>query len=128
MTQHALAVYEQGTLKLLGPVSLTEQQQVRVEITVVDESDSTNAEAATVEDPLAHIRIQTGISDLAEHFDDYRFGLRKPGVQSSSTRPGCWRSSMMTTIGISLCRRGLAGTHQNPPQTHHDIARAGRVW
>ena len=77
MTQHALAVYEHGTLKLLGPVSLAEQQQVRVEITAVDETDS-NAEAATVEDPLAHIRIQTGISDLAEHFDDYRFGLRKP--------------------------------------------------
>ena len=77
MTQQALAVYEHGTLKLLGPVSLAEQQQVRVEITAVDETDS-NAEAATVEDPLAHIRIQTGISDLAEHFDDYRFGLRKP--------------------------------------------------
>lgn len=77
MTQHALAVYEHGTLKLLGPVSLAEQQQVRVEITAVDETDSTNAEADTVDDPLAHIRIQTGISDLAEHFDDYRFGVRK---------------------------------------------------
>ena len=78
MTQQALAVYEHGTLKLLGPVSLAEQQKVHVEITAVDETDSTNAEAATVEYPLAHIRIQTGISDLAEHFDDYRFGLRKP--------------------------------------------------
>ena len=72
MTQQALAVYEHGTLKLLDPVSLTEQQKVRVEITVVDEAD------AAIDDPLDGIEVDTGISDLAEHFDDYRFGLRQP--------------------------------------------------
>lgn len=73
MTQKARAVYEHGTLKLLDPVSLAEQQKVRVEITVVDEQASD-----VVNDPLAHIRIKTGIPDLAENFDDYRFGLKKP--------------------------------------------------
>ena len=72
MTQQAFAVYEHGTLKLLGPVSLTEQQKVRVEITVVDEADP------AIDDPLDGIEVDTGISDLAEHFDDYRFGLRQP--------------------------------------------------
>ena len=72
MTQQAFAVYEHGTLKLLDPVSLTEQQKVRVEITVVDEAD------AAIDDPLDGIEVDTGISDLAEHFDDYRFGLRQP--------------------------------------------------
>ena len=72
MTQQAFAVYEHGTLKLLDPVSLTEQQKVRVEITVVDETD------AAIDDPLDGIEVDTGISDLAEHFDDYRFGLRQP--------------------------------------------------
>ena len=73
MTQRALAVYEHGILKLLDPVSLAEQQKVRVEITVVEEPA-----ADAVHDPLAKIRIHTGIPDLAEHFDDYRFGLKKP--------------------------------------------------
>lgn len=73
MTQQALAVYEHGTLKLLGPVSLAEQQKVRVEITVVDETD-----AEPIHDPLEGISINTGIPDLAEHFHDYRFGLRVP--------------------------------------------------
>jgi predicted DNA-binding antitoxin AbrB/MazE fold protein len=73
MTQKARAVYEQGMLKLLDPVSLAEQQKVQVEITLVDEKA-----ADTVSDPLAHIRIKTGIPDLAENFDDYRFGLKKP--------------------------------------------------
>lgn len=73
MTQQALAVYEHGTLKLLGPVSLAEQQKVRVEITTVDETDS-----EPIQDPLDGIEVDTGISDLAEHFDDYRFGLRQP--------------------------------------------------
>ena len=73
MTQQALAVYEHGTLKLLGPVSLAEQQKVRVEITAVDE-----AEAEPIHDPLDGIEVDTGISDLSEHFDDYSFGLSVP--------------------------------------------------
>jgi hypothetical protein len=32
--------------------------------------------AAARVDPLAGIRVSTGAADLAEHFDDYRFGRR----------------------------------------------------
>jgi len=73
MTQQALAVYEHGMLKLLDPVLLAEQQKVRLEITVVDD-----AVVDAVVDPLDGIEVDTGIPDLAEHFDDYRFGLRQP--------------------------------------------------
>lgn len=66
MSQQAFAIYEHGTLKLLDPVSLTEQQKVRVRITAVDEEDATNTASSELDDPLAHIRIQTGIPDLAE--------------------------------------------------------------
>ena len=82
MTQQTFAVYEYGTLKLLDPVSLSEQQKVRVEITVVDEAD-----AEPIHDPMEGISINTGIPDLAEHFDDYRFGLRQPGVPSNPKAP-----------------------------------------
>lgn len=34
------------------------------------------------DDPLAGVRASTGIADLAEHFDDYRFGRRRRGVGS----------------------------------------------
>ncbi len=73
MTQKALAVYEHGTLKLLDPVSLAEQQKVQVEITTVNDTVS-----ELLVDPLDGIEVDTGIPDLAEHFDDYRFGLRQP--------------------------------------------------
>lgn len=33
--------------------------------------------ASTPTDPLADLRISTGLSDLAEQFDSYRFGRRK---------------------------------------------------
>ena len=46
---------------------------MRVEITAVDEED-----AEQIYDLLDGIEVDTGISDLAEHFDDYRFGLKQP--------------------------------------------------
>ena len=73
MSSQAFAIYEHGTLKLLDPVPLSEQQRVRVRITAVDEED-----AEPIYDPLDGIEVGRGIYDLAEHFDDYRFGLRQP--------------------------------------------------
>ena len=34
--------------------------------------------ASGSDDPLAGVRVSTGIADLAEKFDDYRFGRRRP--------------------------------------------------
>jgi hypothetical protein len=37
-------------------------------------NDSAGREPTNEADPLAGIRVATGIPDLAERFDDYRFG------------------------------------------------------
>jgi predicted DNA-binding antitoxin AbrB/MazE fold protein len=78
MSQTIRAIYENGVLRPLDTLSLSEREQVRITV----ESDSSNATSASTEvatgDPLAGLRVSTGISDLAENFDDYRFGKRRP--------------------------------------------------
>jgi predicted DNA-binding antitoxin AbrB/MazE fold protein len=68
------AIYENGVLRPLENLDLADHQQVRVTIEIV--RDTTATQPANDEDPLAGIRIATGLGDLAEHFDDYRFGRR----------------------------------------------------
>jgi predicted DNA-binding antitoxin AbrB/MazE fold protein len=70
------AIYENGVLRPLGRIELPEHQHVRVTVDVV--ASDTAPPAAGAEDPLEGIRFTTGIADLAEHFDDYRFGRRRP--------------------------------------------------
>jgi predicted DNA-binding antitoxin AbrB/MazE fold protein len=70
MSQVVLAIFENGVLRPLEHLELQERQQVRVTV------DPASPEAA--EDPLAGLRVSTGIPDLAECFDDYRFGRRTP--------------------------------------------------
>jgi predicted DNA-binding antitoxin AbrB/MazE fold protein len=70
------AVYENGVFRPLEAPGLAEHQQVRLTIDSVSPADEqTPADAS---DPLTGLRLSTGISDLAEHFDDYRFGRRQP--------------------------------------------------
>jgi predicted DNA-binding antitoxin AbrB/MazE fold protein len=75
MSQVIRAVYEEGMLRPLAPLQLQEHQQVRVTVESPPPEQANPAAAARV-DPLAGIRVSTGIADLAEHFDDYRFGRR----------------------------------------------------
>ena len=70
MSQVVRAVFENGLLRPLDHLDLQDQQQVRV---IVE-----TAAQDTAEDPLAGVRVSTGIPDLAEHFDDYRHGRRQP--------------------------------------------------
>ena len=77
MLQVVQAIYENGVLRPMEHLDLRERQQVRVTV----EPSSQEASSGTKEslsDPLAGIRVSTGIPDLAEHFDDYRFGRRQP--------------------------------------------------
>jgi predicted DNA-binding antitoxin AbrB/MazE fold protein len=67
------AVYENGVLRPLEKLNLDEHQQVQI---VIESRAATRCEDSDRSDPLAGIRVQTGIADLAEHFDDYRFGRR----------------------------------------------------
>ncbi|MGA2063707.1 MAG: antitoxin family protein [Thermoguttaceae bacterium] len=75
MSQVIRAVYEEGMLRPLAPLHLQEHQQVRVTVESLP-SEPANPAAVTPVDPLAGIRVSTGIADLAERFDDYRFGRR----------------------------------------------------
>lgn len=76
MTNTIRAIYENGVFRPLDAPNLSEHQQVRltVESIAVGTEDEDQTDAA---DPLADVRVATGISDLAEHFDDYRFGKRR---------------------------------------------------
>lgn len=68
------AIYENGVLRLLAPVSLPEHAAVRVAIETRD--------APTVNEPhilqrLAAQAIDLGVSDLAEHHDFYLYGVEE---------------------------------------------------
>jgi predicted DNA-binding antitoxin AbrB/MazE fold protein len=77
MVQAVQAIYENGVLKPLQKLNLGEHQQVQLIIN----SDAVTAPGggSTESDyPLKGLCCDTGIADLAEHFDDYRFGRRTP--------------------------------------------------
>ena len=78
MAQTIRAIYENGIFRPLETPSLAEREQVR--LTVEPDPSGGSASIADDEsaDPLAGTRMSTGISDLAENFDDYRFGRRCP--------------------------------------------------
>ena len=77
MSDAIRAIYENGVFKPLQSLDLPENQTVRL-IVESDSSDAPSNGAAEGTDPLAGIRAATGITDLAEKFDDYRFGNRTP--------------------------------------------------
>ncbi len=68
------AIYENGVLRPLEKLTLGEQEKVQI---VIQSGNSAEWERNSVrDDPLEGIRCPTGISDLAEQFDDYRLGRR----------------------------------------------------
>ena len=71
------AIYENGVFRPLDTPNLPEHQQVRLTVESITSNKEGQTERGMV-DPLADVRVSTGISDLAEHFDDYRFGKRSP--------------------------------------------------
>ncbi len=73
MSQTIRAIYENGVFKPLEEPDLLESEQVRLTVEPV----APEADAPSRDDPLAGARAATGISDLAENFDDYRFGKRQ---------------------------------------------------
>ena len=75
MSQIIRAIYENGVFKPLEAPDLTESEQVRLTVELVA-PDAPSSQATS--DPLAGVRAATGITDLAENFDDYRFGKQRP--------------------------------------------------
>jgi predicted DNA-binding antitoxin AbrB/MazE fold protein len=77
MSQSIRAIYENGVFRPLEILDLSDHQQVV--ITVESESNQTDSTSSNeTVDPLSGIRTSTGISDLAENFDEYRFGKQRP--------------------------------------------------
>jgi len=75
MTVTVRAIYENGCLRPLDPLDLVDHQQVAVTVTTADNDRVAELQP---EDPLTGFRISTGISDLAENFEDYRLGRCDP--------------------------------------------------
>ena len=76
VTQTIRAIYENGLLRPLEPLRL--EEHVEVQLTVEESGPASSSADEDDDDPFADIRIDTGIPDLAENFDDYRFGRRQP--------------------------------------------------
>jgi predicted DNA-binding antitoxin AbrB/MazE fold protein len=77
MTQVFQAVYENGVLRPLETIHLSENEQVRVTIEGASNKVEEDTDAISVDDPLRGFRVSLGIPDLSENFNDYRFGRRK---------------------------------------------------
>jgi hypothetical protein len=75
-THHAKGVVDaQGNLRIEAmPLLAGETVDVIIVRSKVNGTVAPDLETTSVSDPLAGIRVSTGIPDLAEHFDDYRFG------------------------------------------------------
>ena len=82
MSESIRAIYVNGVFQPLETLSLPENHEVRLQIesaqTQEPSQDGETADEKTSLDPLAGIRVSTGLPDLAENFDDYRFGKRNP--------------------------------------------------
>ena len=74
MVQQVRALYKDGVLQPLDRLQLEENTEVQLTV----RPWSPVADHEVPDDPLADIRVDTGIPDLAENFDDYRFGRKKP--------------------------------------------------
>lgn len=73
MIQSVRAIYEKGVLRPLESLRLKENSEVRV---TIEEPESSTSQPTTV-DPFDAVRFD-GPPDLAERFDDYRFGRITP--------------------------------------------------
>jgi len=76
MTQFIQAIYENGVFKPLEVPDLVDHQQVRLIVEKTDSAKANSSSSNGPSDPLAGVRASTGISDLAENFDEYRLGSR----------------------------------------------------
>jgi len=73
MNKTIRAIYEHGVLRPLEDIELEENAEVVVTIESMPHAIS---ESEKVSDPLAGIIFASGIGDLAQNFDDYRFGRK----------------------------------------------------
>jgi predicted DNA-binding antitoxin AbrB/MazE fold protein len=73
MNKTIKAIYEHGVFRPLEDIDLEENAEVIVTVEVMPHATS---ESKNNNDPLAGISFASGIGDLAQNFDDYRFGRK----------------------------------------------------
>lgn len=76
MTKTIVATFDGHVLRPDEPLSIPANTRVEVTLDLPDPVDVQTDK--TYDDPFEGIEEDTGIVDLAEHFDDYRFGRRVP--------------------------------------------------
>ncbi len=74
MNKTIRAVYQGGVFHPIEEVSLEDKSEVLVIIEITQESEK---EANSPDDPIAEISFASGLGDLSQRFDDYRFGVRR---------------------------------------------------
>jgi len=67
------AIYENGVLRPLQELDLSEHQQVQISVEPGSPANPSTNNEQDRPDPLEGVRSATGISDMAERFDDCRF-------------------------------------------------------
>jgi hypothetical protein len=78
MTQTFDAIVVGGVLHPIGSPQLPENERLRVTVQAAPAIESTDEQTIPPGvDPLAGLARDLGVSDLAENFDDYRFGRRQ---------------------------------------------------
>ena len=74
MNKTIRAIYQGGVFHPLEEVDLKDKSKVRV---TVESRRATEKEAESPDDPIAGISFSSGLGDLSQRFDDYRFGSKK---------------------------------------------------
>ncbi len=74
MNKTIRAIYEGGVFHPLDVVELEDKSEVLV---TVESPETNDSKSVSTDDPLAGISFSSGIGDLSQQFDDYRFGQKQ---------------------------------------------------
>lgn len=78
MTKTIRATYDGQVLRPEGPIGLPPNSTIDIHFDVPESATTGPDEEEELDDPFEGLAVDMGIVDLAEHFDDYRFGRRIP--------------------------------------------------
>ena len=74
MNKPIRAIYQNGVFKPLEAVHLKDDSEVLV---TVESAESAEEHVDCAADPIEGILFSSGLGDLSQRFDDYRFGSKK---------------------------------------------------
>lgn len=74
MNKTIRAIYQGGVFHPLEEVDLKDKSEVLV---TVESTPTDEKVAASSDDPIAGISFSSGLGDLSQRFDDYRFGNKQ---------------------------------------------------